>query len=329
MQKFTLARLFSGHAHTSLESAWCLFKHNAANQGTRPRIRFSAELLPGWYASEVTLVSAQNNGIYLIKSSLPAVTGNQATLPRALFREALNATFMQGNEAAVDFFDIFNNRYYHLYCQTLLKYNLSAQAEEETFRWNRYVHSMSEMLSSLSGAVRDVESLPKEHYIQYTGLLGLKLSCPTALQELLEDYFQADFEVERSDLEYLPLSECALTRLGQANCQLGIDTLLGKYTPMVGQKLKVKICPRDYLHYLSIHDDVKMINAIDHLVRSYMGVNGKYSLLMKVNIQHLPRVFLTANSAHAFKVGVSMWITSNTHKSQFVELPLTANRGTL
>lgn len=326
MQESTLARLYSGETYVGLESAWQLFKHDAERQKIRPRVRFSAELLPAWYASEASLVSAQTDGSYLIKSSLAAISGNQATLPRALFREVLNAKFDRGDEAAVDFFDSFNNRYFRLYCQSVLKHSLSSQLEEDTFTWNQYQYSMSEMLANLSGMGRKMASFPREHHIQYTGLIGLKLFCPQALKGLLEDYFQADFEIKRSELEYLPVVNDALTRLGHTNCRLGIDTLLGNNTPMVGQKLQVKICPRDYQHYLSIYDDPKMINAIDHLVRSYMGVNGKYRLLIKVNSQYLPRVRLTSNCLQAFKVGISVWMAARAHEMQFVEMPLVMNK---
>jgi type VI secretion system protein ImpH len=98
---------------------------------------------------------------------------------------------------------------------------------------------------------------------------------------------------------------------------------------MVGQKLKVKICPCDYLHYLRIYNDPRMINAIDHLVCSYMGVNGKYHLLIKINSQYLPRVRLSSDHQQAFKVGISVWIASRVSEIQFVEMPLTVNKGIL
>lgn len=322
MQESTLARLGSDKAYAELSSVWQLFKHNAEHQKIRPKVRFSAELLPAWYGSEVSQVFARADGSYLIKSPLAAISGNQATLPRAFFREVMNTKFDQGDEAAVDFFDGFNNRYFRLYCQAVLKHSLSAQSEEEMFSWNQYQHSMSEMLANLSGMGRKIAAFPRDHHIQYTGLIGLKLFCPVALKALLEDYFQADFEIERSELEYLPVVHDALMRLGHVNCRLGIDTLLGSCTPMVGQKLKIKICPRDYQHYLRIHDDSRMINAIDHLVRSYMGVNGEYRLLMKVNSQYLPHVRLSSNRQQMFKVGISMWMATRNHEMQFVEMPL-------
>lgn len=327
MQKSTLVRLYAENSYIALEKAWQVFKHDAELNNMRPKVRFSAELLPAWYPSEASQVSVLAGGGYLIKSSLEAVSGNQAILPRALFREAINSKFDQGDEAAISFFDGFNNRYFRLYCQTTLKHCLSAQIEEETFTWNQYQQSTSEILANLSGIGFVVESVPKEHHIQYTGLLGLKLFCPLALKGLLEDYFQAEFEIERSELEYLPVVNSALTQLKLANCRLGIDSLLGRSAPMVGQKLKVKICPRDYQHYLSIHDDQQMINAIDHLVRSYMGVNGKYRLLMKVNSQYLPRIRLSSNRIKALKVGISSWMTTCAKVTQFVEMPLTVIKG--
>ncbi|WP_064609354.1 type VI secretion system baseplate subunit TssG [Photobacterium sp. J15] len=327
MQESALNRLASTQYKAELSRAWQLFKHRAERAGIRPSVRFSAELLPAHYRTEVTQVFAGQGQEYVLKTPLTALTGNQGVMPRAMFRQALSAKFDLGDEAPIDFFDTFNNRYFRLYCQTELKHDLTAQLEEETFNWNRHQLSVSEMLSSLCGLGEGTNALPKQHMIQYTGLLGLKLTCPMALKALLEDYFEAVFEIDRSELEYLPLTPCSLSQLGPGgqNNQLGMGALLGKSTPMAGQKLNIKVCPRDYGHYLSIRNDQKMIRAIEHMVRSYMGVNTKFKLYMKVNSHYLPRVRLTSDSNHGLKVGQSAWMNNQSGAKQFVEMPLTAS----
>ena len=57
-------------------------------------------------------------------------------------------------------------------------------------------------------------TIPDSHFVQYTGLIGLKVTCPETLRLILEDYFGYPFNVERSQLTYQPISSDALTQIG-------------------------------------------------------------------------------------------------------------------
>lgn len=327
MQNFVVVRLNNNQQDVELDKAWQLFKHQAEHNGVRPNIAFSAEQLPAYYQTQVTEVYRNNIGNYVIKTPLAALSGCKGTIPRQMYRQVLSAQFDLGDEAPVDFFDVFNNRYFRLYCQAELKHDLSSQAEEETFTWNLHQQSLTTMLSSLCGLGENNSAIPKQDLIQYTGLLGLKLTCPFALKLFLEDYFDAEFVIKTSELEYQPLTPCTLTQLGKIgqNRQLGMGALVGKSAPMVGQKLHIKVCPRNYSHYIKIRSDRKMISAIEHLVRSYMGINIKYKLYMKVDSRYLPRVQLTSNADKGLKVGQSAWMNSRLNKQQHVEMLLTTS----
>ncbi|MCG9578275.1 type VI secretion system baseplate subunit TssG [Vibrio mediterranei] len=324
MQESIVSRLTSGGFAGQLEKAWQMFKHQAHLAGQRPEVRFKAEVLPAYYQTQVSQVTSDRAGTFIVSTSVAALSGNGGAMPRAMYSGALSARFERGDEAACDFFDTFNNRYYRLHCETEQKHDLAYQVEEEHFHWNQHRQSMTGMLSSLAGQTGEMRSIPEDHLVQYTGLLGLKLTCPLALKALLEDYFDAEFDIARSGLEYLPLTECSLTQIGQSgqNQQLGIGALAGKSTPMLGHKLAIKICPRNYAHYLAIRHDEKMIHAIDHMVRSYMGVNTKFALYMKVRSQYLPRVTLSSDHQKALRIGQSAWMDNQSTQPQFVEMPL-------
>lgn len=321
MQDLLVARL-NGGFDVSLESAWQLFKHQAQRDSTKPSLRFSAVALPAFYATELVQASWQD-GVTL-KTSLSALSGSQAVMPRFMYQEALTAKFDLSDEAPLDFFDIFNNRYFRLYCQTEQKYQLTGMLEEELFDWNFPQASISHLLSNLSGFNENNDDIPKKHLVQYTALLGLKLSCPQALKGMLEEYFSAQFEIEISALEYHPLTPCSLTQIGKTgkNRQLGMGVLLGQSTPMIGQKLKINICPQSYQDYLDIRQNKKMIRALDGLVRRFMGVNVKFILGMKVSSHCLPRVHLSADPDLSLRLGHTTWMSDQLNNRQFVEMPL-------
>lgn len=326
MQELLVTRLNASRFDVSLEKAWQLFKHHAQRLGIRPAVRFSAIVLPAYYATELVETDIQD-GVTL-KTSLSALSGNNAVMPRFMYKQALTAKFDMSDEAPLDFFDIFNNRYFRLLCQSEQKQQLTAMLEEELFDWNLPRSSITQRLSSLSGCYENTDDIPKQHLVQYTALLGLKLTCPFALTAMLEDYFSAQFEIESSALEYLPLTRCSLTQIGKSgkNRELGIGAFIGQSTPMLGQKLIIKICPQSYQDYLEIHQNKKMIRALSGLVRQFMGVDVKFNLYMKVRSDYLPRVHLSGDARHSLRLGQSAWMGNQSNKERhFVEMPLKTN----
>ncbi|WP_028023310.1 type VI secretion system baseplate subunit TssG [Enterovibrio calviensis] len=324
MQKSSLKEWVEHPYLASLQSSWQLVKHHAQAQGVRPNIRFKAARLPAYYHSEIVSVERSMSDDWQITTSLSGLSGAKGVMPRSLYKEAIQAVFDEEDHAMADFFDSFNNRYYRLLCQTENKHNLSAQCEEETFAWASYRPSITGLLTNLHGAAGSPKGIPASHFVQYTGLIGLKVTCPETLRCMLEDYFGYPFDVERSELSYQPISQDALTQIGASgkNRALGFDALIGKKAAMVGQKLDVKIRPQNYEDYRAIGRDKRLVSAINQMVTQYIGVNLKFRLLMKVDGQYLPRLSLSETQQKGQQLGQSAWIRTQDNKMTFVEMPL-------
>ncbi|WP_019613335.1 type VI secretion system baseplate subunit TssG [Psychromonas ossibalaenae] len=324
MQKYALNQLVNDPSSFELHCAVQLVKHDATSLGQRPEISFSANLLPAYQQADITEVEHPSAGKWKFTCDMPALSGSQGVMPRYNYSESLKELFEQGNYALVDFFNGFNSRYYRLHCQSELKNNLSAQAEEEHFSWKSQDQSLTTMLANLYGGLGNNHSLPSAHLIQYSGLLGLKLSCPNALQELLADYFEYDFEVQYGDVDYLPLLPCSLTKLGKngQNNQLGFDALVGKSAVTAFQRLDVMVKPNNYRQFNQIRNDKQLFNALDSLIRHYMGVDIKLKLKIKVAGKYLPGLQLTTNSETSIRLAQSTWLAPRQISSEYVVMPL-------
>ena len=304
-------------------------KHYAQSKNQRPKVKFVSETLPAYYRSEVSSIEQKQDNTWLIKTSVPGLSGNQGVIPRSINKQAMSALFEEDEHAAIDFFNAFNNRYYRLHCATQNKHNLVDLLEEETFAWNAsdYQQSISQMLLNLTGVMPDAGEIPDNHFIQYASIIGMKLSCPNMLVNLLNDYFSYEFEVEHSPLEYQPLTDCSLTHIGRSgqNQALGMGALVGRKAAVVAQKLKIKICPASRQEYLTINENQRLIKAIYQMAKAYIGVNVSLSLYMKVKGKYLPGLKLTENSASGLKLGESTWMDGNSSVNQYVEMPLKAS----
>lgn len=325
MQKYALTQLLSAPYTFDVHRAMQLVKHEAASIGKRPVITFSASLLPAYQQSDIIEVRNPIAGEWVFTCDMPALSGSQGVMPRYSYSESLKELFEQGNDALVDFFDGFNNRYYRLHCQAELKHDLVSQAEEEHFSWNKHDLSLTTMLSNLYGDLGHHSSLPATHLVQYSALLGLKLSCPHTLEGLLEDYFEYVFEVTYGDVDYQPLLPCSVTRLGEQkgqNNQLGFGALVGKSAVTAFQRLEIMIKPRNNREFNGIRRDSRLITAIDEFVRHYIGVDIRLKLMMKVDGRYLPGLQLTNNENTATRLAQSTWLAPQQITKEYVVMPL-------
>ncbi|PSW05700.1 type VI secretion system baseplate subunit TssG [Photobacterium lipolyticum] len=324
MQKYALTQLLREPYTFDLHRAMQLVKHEAATEGKRPVVSFSASLLPAYQQADIVEVRNPIAGKWEFTCDLPALSGSQGVMPRHSYNESLKELFEQGNNALVDFFNGFNNRYYRLYCQTELKNDLSAQAEEEYFSWNRHGLSLTTMLANLYGDLGNNRTLPSAHLIQYSGLLGLKLSCPHALKDLLADYFEYEFEVDYGDVDYVPLLPCSVTKLGASgqNNQLGFGALVGKSAVTAFQRLEIMIKPNNNQQFNQIRNDSQLVSAVDSFVRHYMGVDIKLKLMIKVDGKYLPGLRLTTESQTDIRLAQSTWLAPKQITKEHVVMPL-------
>ncbi|KMV31104.1 hypothetical protein AB733_08990 [Photobacterium swingsii] len=329
MQKPALTLLQETPYAFALPQAVQLIKHQAAQMGQRPFVRFSSCMLPAYQQSDIVDVVLEGANQWLLTCDLPSLSGSQGVMPRHLYIEALKEEFEQGNSALVDFFDGFSNRHYRLHSQTEIKHNLALQAEEEHFSWNRHDVALSQMLANLSGDLGNNSALSSRHLVQYSGVMGLKLSCLDTLRELLTDYFEYEFEVCYGEVEHQALLPCCVTKLGKSgqNNQLGFDALVGKSAVTAFQHLVVTVLPNNK-EFTQIRNDEHLVDAIDGFIRHYMGADIKLKLMMKVCGRFLPGLQLSSKENTDIRLAQSTWLAPKQLKQHYVVMPLKQNRNT-
>ncbi|WP_133405423.1 type VI secretion system baseplate subunit TssG [Parashewanella tropica] len=324
MQNAYLTRLSNSSVQGELISLWQLIKHDANKRQAYPSIHFNCELLPADYSNEVTNLAQTDHGVWEVTTSNPAFLGNRSSIPRYLFKQALDAYFNLGTRAPIDFFSIINHRYLTLQCQTDMKFDITKQLEEESFPWNQDKQHISRLLANLTGIDPQQTVLPHVHLIQYIALFGCKAANNLNLTEMLEDYFCCPFEITPIELEYQPIIKSSLTQIGISgqNHLLGLNALVGKYAPLSLQKIAISICPTDYQNYMNMYGHSGLVKALDFMIKSYMGAYVNYKLFMKVNSQYLPKLQLLYPKDSHFRLGLSAWMDSPKMKPKFVQLPL-------
>ena len=313
--------------NTELKQIYQWIRHQAHKLDLHPKIHFNTEHLSAYYSSEVSEFYATELATWQIKSTLPALSGNKGSLPRQIYSQALDAYFNLGKKTALDFFSIFNNRYFHFYCQVEQYYDLTKQIENENFFWSYSANSVSTILSSLHGAERVKGKIDQSHLIQYTGLLGMRVNSIEGLKAILQDYFNFDVAITNTNVEYQRLTSSALTSLGKTgnNNYLGMGSLIGRSAPIISQRLQIVIYPRNYSHYLSIYQDEHIIQTMDYLIRTYVGASIKYKISININNDYLPKLQLSQEISQKIEIGKSAWLDKKSLENSHSKIIIGSN----
>ncbi len=310
-------------AQVELVRLWQTLKHIAAKNDNTPDIRFTTELLPAFYHSEINRVQYESD-TWIVEVSSGALFGNDSVLPHYIQNQIIESFVELSDESPKDFFDIFNNRYWKQFCNLSTKHSLSMLLEEETFKWNKYKKGISQLLKCLTGFNCNDSVLPSEHFIQYIGLLGPSQVNPNSLRKILEDYFNCKFELYSSKLEYQKLTLSSLCKIGMSGQmqQLGEKLILGKKVPVIGHKLIIKMCAESYEAYIKMQESSSLSKAVRFIVSGYIGTDFKYQIFVKINSKYLSRLQISTKLKHSNKLGHSTWIYGYENGESYVELPL-------
>lgn len=276
------------------------------------------------------------DGAAIMTVNFLGVHGPSGTLPRhytELMRRLEREHRGPERRALRDWFDLFNDRFVALFYEAWEKYRfwLAAErgawtaAEPDTFtlcllsliglgtcgmrhrfqiraddgRWPR----------SVLDEVRDLGLL------RYAGLLAQRKRNALGLEQLLRDYFDQPVQVLQFQGRWLPVSKASQTRLGEGleTCALGVGTLVGDRVWDVESKVRLRVGPLAYRHFLqfmpesSCATNRKAIFLLGLLARFYLGPNLDWDVQLVLDSGEVPDCQLT-DGPPGPRLGWNTWL---------------------
>lgn len=158
------------------------------------------------------------------------LTGPQGVLPSHYTELLQERSLLHRDHTAAAFFDLFHHRILSLFYAAWDKYRFYLRFERgdrESFTRNLLdlVGMGSESLRKSLGT--ETGGMPEDVLVYYAGLLGQKPVSPSAMANVLQDYFGTPFRVAQFQGQWILVNNEDQSQFGQYGCELGDTAFLG------------------------------------------------------------------------------------------------------
>ncbi len=256
------------------------------------KIRFRNSLRLGFAPSQVDGMQATNakddEGLDTgeleqveITPSFMGMLGVNGTLPIHYTERVIEHERFRRDTSGRALLDMFSNRSVGHFYRAWKKYRLPIQYESN--RQNRFLplilalsglgfESLRQRLADKPGAIED------ESIAYFAGLLRQRPVSAETLKRVLGGYFRTTVRVEQFVGRWYVVPEEERTTLGNNNCALGMDMLVGERVWQRNLRLRIRLGPLSREAYLGFMPRGELARALEKLLALATGVQFEYEI---------------------------------------------------
>lgn len=250
----------------------------ALDYSNRKILSFSGQFCDYSFCQVKTLFKRE--GDWVIKANIPSLLGYYFTLPEHFYHRILRLYF-DDDDSMIDFFNIFESRYFDSYFYSFIKHDLALNYEDNIRKKIKGKRYLSDLLKSIGGKIP-----------QYGGLFSLKTSHVGVLKKILEDYFGRIFSLYPGEPDYIPLVTGTCSKLGAENSILGDSFLLGKTCVIFGNNIIVEVKAENEMDFIRLKNDIELKDKIKMVVEEYMAHPPDIEIMIKTASSYMPEMKL-------------------------------------
>jgi type VI secretion system protein ImpH len=247
------------------------------------------------------------------------LTGPQGVLPHP-YTELVRERVSYKDTALWSFFDIFNHRIASLFYRAWEKYRFPIAYER------RGEDAFTEYLFDLIGmgtpGLRGRMSVKDQALLLYAGHIAQKPHSAGSIAAVLRDYFRVPAQIVQFVGQWFPLEPENVTRMGQANCELGRTVVAGDSVFVSQSKFRVRLGPLTLAQFVSFLPVGPSWKPANDLTRYLAGLEFDYDVQLVLRKEDVPPCSLDSKSALPPMLGWTTWITSETPRKDADEVVL-------
>ena len=272
-------------------------------------VRFRANPRLGFPASEIQKLDLPENAPAEMMVNFMGLTGPSGVLPHPyseLILERANARPRDFGFAA--FLDIFNHRAVSLF------YRAWQKARFPVTYGKSHRDLFSQYLLDLVGlgtpGLRDRQAIEDEALLHYISLVAMQSRSSTALQQLLEDYFEVPVEIEEFTGAWYaiaPDTQCQMTDEDTPSRQVGEGAVVGDAIWDRQGRARIRIGPLSLERYNDFLPKGSAYAALQSITRFFTNQSLDFEAQLVLDRTEAPPIQLDADSAHPARLGWVSW----------------------
>ena len=219
-------------------------------------------------ASNLAKAEIRPDGRFQLFAKFLGLLGPQGALPLATTEEAQGWLVMR-DDAFVRFLDLFNNRFLQLFFRAWADARPIAHRDRPAE--DRFVAYVGTMIGLGSPIYHGLDTIPDAGKLAFAGLMAAQAKSAARLKQLIVGVFGVRVDIEEFVGSYLELDGGDRTAVGQRNCGLGRDILVGASVFSVQDKIRVRIFVGSMAEYVQFLPTGSRSEPLADLVFFYIG----------------------------------------------------------
>jgi type VI secretion system protein ImpH len=209
------------------------------------------------------------------------------------------------------FVDIFTHRAVSLFFRAWEKYRFPISYE-------RGKDDFTEFLFDFVGlgtlGLRGKLNLDDESLLPYSGIIAQKPHSASVIEQMLSDYFNVQAKIKQFTGQWLSLDEESITRLGEANSQLGWNTVLGTRVWDDQSKFRVIFGALKFTEFQAFLPNGTAYKAMKSIIRFMVGEELDFDVQLKLRAKEVPGTILTTRAKRRPMLGWTSFLKTKPFK---------------
>lgn len=272
-------------------------------------VRFGVHRSIAFPASEIQSLSLDGDGPARMRVNFLGLIGPSGVLPYHYTLLAVDRARAR-DSAYAEFLDLFHHRILSLFYRAWRKNRFAVAFGQEEDRLREHV---LDLVGMGVPALREELAFEENALVYYAGLLSTQQRSAVALEQLLEDYFEAPVEVRQFEGGWYALPERDLCELGEENgasSRLGGGAVVGDEIWDPQSRIRIRIGPlslEDYRRFLPTGDAYERLRE---LTRFFGNEEYEFELQPVLAAPEVPGCVVGADDGRTQPLGWSTWIRS-------------------
>jgi type VI secretion system protein ImpH len=250
------------------------------------------------------------------------MTGPLGVLPHQ-YTEMLMERVRYKDTALWSFLDLFSHRMISLFYRAWEKHHFPIAYERGDE--DRFTEFLFDIIGMGTRGLRPRRlNLEDQGLLFYSGLIAQRPHSASALKAMLGDYFGISCRIEQFRGQWLKLDEDSISYLGQANSELGMNTIAGTRVWNNQSKFRVTFGPLSYQEFKAFIPVGTAYKPATSLIRFMAGMEFDFDVQLVLKAKEVPSCILTTRAKRRPMLGWSTWLKTSafTEDDDQVVLPV-------
>lgn len=217
------------------------------------------------------------------------------------------------------FLDIFSHRAISLFFRAWEKYRFPVSYERGKDDFTEYLFDFTG-LGTLGQ--RGKMNLDEESLLPYAGLIAQKPHSSSAIEQMLSDYFSVPVKINQFAGQWLSLDRESITRLGEANSQLGWNAVVGTRVWDDQSKFRVVFGALKFTQFQAFLPNGTAHKAMKSIIRFMVGEELDFDVKLKLKAKEVPGTILTTRAKRRPMLGWTSFLKTKPFKKDDEQLVL-------